>query len=109
MRLIRHRRDFANPVSDSDRMNTLGCPKLFQTTVVISGAVPDTMPTPVEARERDEEEVRFDGRGGLERLGDPHSTQPNRLARPPESKRQLRAAADDDRQCRRVTVAHKCR
>src|SRR5208337_5561571 len=48
MRLIRQRRDFANPVSDSDRMNCLGRPQPRQAAVVVARAISDAMAPSVE-------------------------------------------------------------
>ena len=65
--------------------------KRSETAVVISGAVTDAVAAPVEAGEWNEQQVGFDCRGGLERLGDPHRAQPRRLARPPEAERRAGA------------------
>ena len=61
MRLIRHGGDFANPIGDADRMNSLDRTQPRKAAIVIASAVADAMAPPVEASERHEEEIGLDG------------------------------------------------
>jgi hypothetical protein len=107
MRLIRHRRNFANPIRDSDRMNSLDRSQPGQASVIVAGAVPDAMAPSVKARERYEQEIRLHGRRRIERLGYTHSPEKRGLPRTPEAKGQMNSAANDHRQRGHIAVGRQ--
>ena len=107
MSLIRHGGDFANPISNADRMDCLHRPQARKAPIVVSSAIADAPAAPIEAGQRRKKKIRLDDGRGVQRFGNAHRANGGRVAGAPQAELKMRSSARDYGQRDVETLVHQ--